>query len=72
MRKRTDKPKPQQRLCAIWVNPDQHKRYIELKALTGLHPRILFDRILDMAEAGVHDLVSIEKHAVSSGVRAAV
>ncbi len=72
MRRKSDKPKPPARQYPIWVKPEQHKRYIELKLLTGLHPRVLFERILDMAEANVNDLVSIEKHAVATGVRAAV
>lgn len=57
---------PRSLRTTIGANRQQHTRYRQLLARTGLHQPVFIDRLLDLAEKHIDQLV-----AVDSGIRAA-
>ena len=53
------------------VRRNQHSRFRELLAMTGLQQPVLIDRLLDLAFARTSELTAARPQTHDSGVRAA-
>jgi len=65
---------PQRRLrnTTLGVSKAQHGRFKKLVAMTGLQSAVLMDRLLDLAEANIQQLVAVSPRELARpGVRAA-